>query len=167
MQPLFPKGQVSFRIIENDDQPFLFRLFCSTRAPEMDALIGWGDGDKQHFLEGQFAAQTQGYATNFIGAVHRIIQLDGVDVGRLIVNRADDHMRIIDLSLVPEARGKGLGTDILRSLLNEAHGGKVPVRLAVTPDNPAARLYVRHGFVARETRGYHVEMEWRPQFAHA
>lgn len=160
MQLLQPKGKVTFRIIENADDEFLFQLYASTRADEMAAIIGWSEGDKDHLLRGQFYAQSQAYALNYIGAVHRIIQLDGTDVGRLIVNRADDHMRIIDLSILTAYRGRGIGTDILRSLMNEAHGGKVPVRLAVIPDSPAARLYVRHGFVAAERRGHHMDMVW-------
>lgn len=163
MQPLLPKGKVTFRIIENSDDAFLFQLYASTRTEEMDAIIGWSDGDKEHLLRGQFHAQSHSYTLGYIGAVHRIIQLDGVDIGRLIVNRADDHMRIIDLSLLPEWRGRGIGTDIVRSLINEAHGGKVPVRLAAIPGTPACRLYLRHGFVPVEQRGHHVEMEWKSE----
>ena len=161
LQPVLPKGKVTFRIIENSDDEFLFQLYASTRAEEMDAVIGWSEGDKEHLLRGQFHAQSHYYALGYIGAIHRIIQLDGVDIGRLIVNRADDHMRIIDLSLLPDYRGRGIGTDILRSLMNEAHGGKVPVRLAAIIGSPAARLYLRHGFLPVERRGYHVELEWK------
>lgn len=156
-----PKGQVTFRLIDNADEPFLLDLYKSTRAEEMSYAV-MSDGDKAHFLEGQFKMQSEGYATAFLGASHRIIQLDGMDVGRLIVLRADDVLRIIDLSLIPSVRRRGLGGDILRSLMNEAHGGKVPVRLAVEVHNPAIRLYLRHGFTAIETRGNHYEMEWSP-----
>lgn len=156
-----PKGKITFRIIENSDDEFLFQLFASTQDAEMNALIGWGDGDKDHFLRGQFAAQSRAFALNYIGAVHRIIELDGMPIGRLIINRSDESLRIVDLSLMPLYRGRGIGTDILRSLMNEAHGGDVPVRLAALPNSPAVRLYLRHGFRAVEERGRHVEMEWR------
>ncbi|WP_375280235.1 GNAT family N-acetyltransferase [Pseudooctadecabacter sp.] len=158
------KGKVTFRVIANADDAFLFDLYKSTRAVEMSYAI-MTEGDKDHFLEGQFRIQSEGYAMSFVGAVHRIIQLDEVDVGRLIVLRTDDMMRIIDLSLMPHARGRGLGTDVLRCLLNEAHGGDVPVRLAVEAQSPAIRLYQRHGFTAVEARGHHYEMEWRPELA--
>lgn len=161
MLTLTSKCKVTFRATLNSDDAFLLALYKSTRAEEMSYAL-MTQGDKDHFLEGQFRMQSEGYATNYIGAVHRIIQLDGVDVGRLIVLRTDEMLRIIDLSLIPAARGRGLGTDILRTLLNEAHGGKVPVRLAVEAQNPAINLYLRHGFTAVETRGHHYEMEWRP-----
>lgn len=156
------KGQVQFRVITNDDDQFLLDLYKSTRAEEMAHAI-MSQGDKDHFLEGQFKMQSESYALSFVGATHRIIQLDGVDVGRLIVLRTDRMLRIIDLSLLPSVQGIGLGTDLLRSLLNEAHGGKVPVRLAAMAGSPALGLYLRHGFKPKETRGHHYEMEWRPE----
>jgi len=153
------QGKVEFRIIENDDQEFLFQLFASTREWEMQYAI-MSDGDKDHFLRGQFELQSRSFSLNNIGAVHRIIQLDKVDIGRLIVNRADDHLHIIDLSILTHWRGRGIGTDILRSLLNEAHGGKVPVRLHVEKVSPAMRLYQRHGFKPIADLGNHLKMEW-------
>ena len=59
-------------------------------------------------------------------------------------------------------RGRGIGTDLLRSLMNEAHGGKVPVRLHVEKHSPALNLYLRHGFRAVSDAGHHVAMEWMP-----
>ena len=159
---MLPKGKVTFRIIENDDQEFLFQLYAGTRAEEMSYAL-MSEGDKDHFLRGQFAMQSESYHLNYIGAVHRIIQLDDVDIGRLIVLRTDRLMRIIDLSIHPHWQGRGIGTDILRSLLNEAHGDKVPVRLSTVIGGRAQRLYARHGFRVIETAGHHHEMEWAPQ----
>ncbi len=159
---LKPKGKIEFRIIHDSDEAFLERLYASTREWEFELAI-WKDDEKDNFLKRQFKAQTQAYQQSYIGAVHRIIQLDTVDIGRLIIQRADDHMRIVDLSLLPEFRGGGIGTDILRSLLNEAHGGKVPVRLHAEHNSPALNLYLRHGFVKIGERGQYFALEWRPQ----
>lgn len=159
---LVSKGQVRFRIVESHDTSFLIALYSSTRADEMRHAIMSAE-DKSDFLRRQFDLQSQAYAQSFPNAMHRIIQLDDMDIGRMIINRADNHMRIIDLSILPMWRGRGIGTDILRSLLNEAYGGKVPVRLHVTQDNPAYRLYARHHFRPNGMRqGSHVELEWQP-----
>ncbi|MBI1385545.1 MAG: GNAT family N-acetyltransferase [Rhizobiales bacterium] len=160
--PARPRGHVTFRIITNADDGFLFRLYSSTREWEF-ALTIWSEADKQRFLRSQFDIQTRAYASTYLGAVHRIIQLDGIDVGRLIVDRRDDLMLIIDLSLLPEYRGRGIGTDLLRSLLNEALGGKVPVRLHVERNSPALSLYLRHDFEQVGVHGNHLALEWRPQ----
>ncbi|MEY8837535.1 GNAT family N-acetyltransferase, partial [Cribrihabitans sp. XS_ASV171] len=81
---------------------------------------------------------------------------------RLYLDRQDDCLRILELSLLTHYRGHGIGTDILRSLLNEAHGGKVPVRLQVERESPALRLYLRHGFRPVGQHGHHLELEWKP-----
>ena len=155
------QNKISFRVIGNEDNSFLRRLYASTREWEFE-LTQWSPADKDDFLSRQFEIQDQYYKTTYLGAVFRIIQLDGADIGRLYIDRRDDHLLIIDLTLLPGYRGKGIGTDILRSLLNEAHGGKVPVRLHVERNSPALSLYLRHGFKVTGTNGNHYAMEWRP-----
>lgn len=159
---MIPKrGKIEFRVIHDHDRDFLFRVYASTREWEFQHT-NWKEEDKQAFLESQFKAQDASYKMMNLGAIHRIITLDGTDIGRLIVDRQDDQLRIIDLSILTEYRGRGIGTDILRSLLNEAHGGKVPVRLHVEKQSPALRMYLRHGFRQIGDTGHHYAMEWKP-----
>jgi len=161
MSALTPQGQVSFRAVTDQDRDFLFSLYASTRAWERQA-VAWTDADWDDFVGRQFKAQDQSYKMQFPGASFVIIQMDGVDIGRLYADRQDDCLRVIEFTIAPEWRGRGIGTDILRSLMNEAHGGKVAVRLSVEKNNPAISLYLRHGFAAVEDRGSHIAMEWRP-----
>ncbi|MFZ7089904.1 GNAT family N-acetyltransferase [Primorskyibacter sp. 2E233] len=161
MQPLFPKGQVTFRSIQDSDRDFLFRLYASTREWEFE-LTKWTDADKQDFLERQFKTQDMAYRMSNLNATFCIIQMDGTDIGRLYVDRQDNCLRIIEFTLAPEWRGRGIGSDILRSLLNEAHGGKVPVRLSVMKNSPALALYLRHHFTRIADLPMHYELEWRP-----
>jgi ribosomal protein S18 acetylase RimI-like enzyme len=152
---------VAFRPITDEDRTFLVNLYISTRAGEFRHMA-WSDAQVREFLTRQFDFQKQSYEVTFLGAAFRIIQLEGVDVGRLYVDRGNTYLHIIEFSLVPEWRGRGLGTNILRSLLNEAHGGKVPVRLSVLKDSPAVSLYLRHGFRIIGDKGSHHAMEWMP-----
>ncbi len=155
------QGTVEFRIIHDTDRAFLERLYAASRDWEMQH-VNMDEAAKATFLKQQFEAQDRAYKSTYLAAVHRIIQLDGTDIGRLIVDRQDDCLRIIDLSILPEYRGRGIGTDILRSLMNEAHGGKVPVRLHTRQNSPALRLYLRHGFRATEEVGAYYALEWMP-----
>lgn len=155
------RGKIGFRLIEDADRAFLFDLYASTRDWEFQQT-SWTEEDWRDFLQGQFAAQDLHYQRAFPNAIRRIIQIDGRDIGRLYVDRKNDCLRIIELSLIPDARGRGIGTDLLRSLMNEAHGGKVPVRLHVEKHSPTLNLYLRHGFRAVSDAGHHVAMEWMP-----
>ena len=49
---------------------------------------------------------------------------------------------LVFVSILPEMRGTGLGTELIQRALDEAHGN---VKLHVEHDNPAKRLYERIG----------------------
>ena len=69
--------------------------------------------------------------------------------------------------IVPSAQGRGLGTALVRLVLDEAAGRGLPVRLSVLANNPARGLYERLGF--QVTGGVHprISMEWSPPTAGA
>ncbi|EPX82285.1 GNAT family N-acetyltransferase [Salipiger mucosus] len=155
------RRQIAFRVIHDTDRAFLRQVYAATREWEFTLTV-WPEDEKRDFLQRQFEAQDLHYARAFPGAVRRIITLDGTDIGRLYIDRRDEVLHIIELSLLPAWQRRGIGTDILRSLLNEAHGGKVPVRLKVERTSPALRLYQRHGFRQTGSEGHHLSLEWRP-----
>ena len=140
---------------ENDD--FLFELYASTRAEELEAW-GWTDQQRELFLRQQYEAQRQSYGLQFEDADHQIIVAAGQPIGRIMVSRAEDEYRLVDISLLRPYRGTGIGTQILRDLLCEAFDAQKPVRLSVTKINPAARLYARLGFVVTDESESHYEM---------
>lgn len=53
----------------------------------------------------------------------------------------------LTIALLPDYRGRGIGTQLLTYLLNKAVSHYRAVSLSVAADNPARRLYERHGFV--------------------
>jgi len=158
-------GNITFRIIHDSDVLFLKKIYADSRAWEFE-LTQWSDKDRDDFISRQFNLQDSYYKSTFIGAIHRIIQLDGIDIGRLIVNRHDDLMHIIDITISSLYQGRGIASDILKSLLNEAQGGKVPVQLSVEKGNPAINLYLRLGFQKTDISGHHITMKWKPFLGH-
>jgi GNAT superfamily N-acetyltransferase len=154
-------GEISFRTIQDVDGGFLRSVHAASRDREFRLTL-WSEADKADFLARQFDLQQLHYHRTYPKAIFRIIVLDGVDIGRLYVDRQDDCLRLLEIGLLAAYRGRGIGTDILRSLLNEAHGGKVPVRLHAELQSPALRLYLRHGFRPVARRGHHLELEWTP-----
>jgi ribosomal protein S18 acetylase RimI-like enzyme len=60
----------------------------------------------------------------------------------------------LTIAVVPSRRGKGLGVELLESLLEQARSeGYGQISLSVEPDNPALRLYEQHGFARVGERG--------------
>lgn len=152
---------ITLRPATLDDQGFLFQVYAGTRQEEM-ALVPWDSSQKQAFLQMQFDAQLRHYHEYFSQAEQQVILNKGQPVGRLYLNRTDQEIRILDLSLLPEHRGGGIGTAILRSLLTQAQAEGKPVRIYLESFNPALRLYGRLGFSMIGEHGIHHLLEWRP-----
>lgn len=152
---------VALRPIGPGDEPFLCRVYASTREEELRP-VPWTAAQKAAFLRQQFQAQHAYYQERYTGTRFDVILRDGEPIGRLYVARWDDEIRIVDIALLPEHRGGGIGTAILRSLLAEAAAAGKPVRIHVERQNPARRLYERLGFVPIADKGVYYLMEWTP-----
>ncbi len=155
------QDRIEFRDITDDDLPFLFRLYRTTREDEM-AQVPWSESEKQAFLEQQFAFQHDYYTKNFGKASFQLVLLDGEPAGRLYLDRRDDEIRLIDIALLPEHRGQGIGGGLMRDVLAEGRRSGLPVRIHVEQNNPALRLYRRLGFERVGDVGIYYLMEWHP-----
>lgn len=69
----------------------------------------------------------------------------------------------MDIALLSQARGRGIGTRVITALLDEARAAERPVTLAVFAHSPARRLYQRLGFTETAARGAQVTMRWAPR----
>ncbi len=155
------QDRIEFRDITDDDLPFLFRLYRTTREDEM-AQVPWSESEKQAFLEQQFAFQHDYYTKNFGKASFQLVLLDGEPAGRLYLDRRDDEIRLIDIALLPEHRGQGIGGGLMGDVLAEGRRSGLPVRIHVEQNNPALRLYRRLGFERVGDVGIYYLMEWDP-----
>ena len=141
---------VILRPSADEDRAFLFRVYASTRWEELEA-VPWTAEQKEAFLHQQFEAQDSDYRRNYEEASFDVIELAGEPVGRLYVDRRTDDIRVVDISLLPEHRGAGIGTRLLSELLEEGARTNKRVSIHVETHNPARRLYERLGFTPRAT----------------
>src|SRR5271166_4356002 len=110
---------LSFRPEQPADEAFLLQLYASTRAAEMQ-LIPWDNAQKEAFLRSQFALQTHHYRKYYPDAAFLIVQFDDKPIGRLYVDRSERYIHVIDIALLPEYRGAGIGGRLMRDVLSEA-----------------------------------------------
>ncbi|HYH07462.1 MAG TPA: GNAT family N-acetyltransferase [Thermoanaerobaculia bacterium] len=160
------RDRITFRPERPEDEPFLYRLYVSTREPEM-RMVDWPAEQKTAFLRQQFGAQTAHYKTHYADADYSIIVLDGAPAGRLYLHQRGDDLRIMDILLAPEHRGSGIGTVLLKEILDRAAASGHSVSIHVEQDNPALRLYERLGFRQIDTFGVYLLMEWKPDYVNA
>ena len=154
-------GILRLRPEEAADQDFRFQLFCDSRLPEWD-MVPLDPAVREQLMRHQFQAQAATYAARFPNARFDIIELEGQPIGRIVVNRPGQYLHLVDHAIVPHLRNKGIGTTIMRTLMDEARGAGIPFRLKVASSNdPSLRLYLRLGFVPIEEIPAYIELEWK------
>lgn len=154
-----PLAAVGFRDIAESDLPFLCQLYGSTRAAEL-APVPWTDAQKAQFIQMQFDAQHAHYQQYFPQAAFLLLSCDSTPIGRLYIDRREEDIRLIDIALLPEHRNQGLGSALLRQLIDEARQTGRALSIHVEKNNPAMALYQRLGFEKTEDQGVYDLMVW-------
>jgi GNAT superfamily N-acetyltransferase len=160
-----PDYTITLRPYTAADISFIQTVYASSRQVEMD-MVPWSAEEKSRFLNMQCQAQLQHYQTHYLNATHDIILCNGQPIGRLYVNRNAQEIRLMDITLLPDYRKLGIGSQIIRAIMYEGGIVSLPVTLHVEIINPdAIRLYQRLGFTAVADKGVHIFMERLPQSA--
>ena len=131
---------------EPADDGFVRELYASTRWEEL-AATGWPDSMKRALLDQQHAAQRQHYSSVFPDAEWLIVERQGSAFGRLYLRWSETEVRIVDISLLPQARARGYGSALIRDVQRQARASRRTVALSVVEHNSARHLYARLGFV--------------------
>jgi ribosomal protein S18 acetylase RimI-like enzyme len=149
---------VALRPAGPDDQDLMARIYASTRADELRAAP-FTDDQRAAFLAHQFAAQRAHFAQHYPDASFDVIEVDGDAAGRLIVWRGKGVIDVVDIALLPDYRSRGIGTELMRAVLDEADATGARIVLHVESFNPARGLYERLGFKPVDTVGVYTKME--------
>jgi GNAT superfamily N-acetyltransferase len=162
--PLDDSRLVTFRPADSDDESFLLQVYASTRLEEL-ALTNWDDAQREAFVRMQFTAQQSHYREHYPAAEYLIILINTDPVGRLYVAEIEAEIRIVDVTILPEHRNAGIGTPIIKRLMEEAAAIGKPLRIYVESFNPSRLLFERLGFVKADESGYNLFLVWRAEAA--
>lgn len=154
-----PTPRLRFRLADAADQSFFLALYRSTRSDLLGMLA-----DPRYIdalVAMQQRQQMDGFRSLYPDAAYQVLELDGTPVGRLVTAVASDALRVVDIAVVPQARGQGVGGEVLRRVLQQAMREGRDVTLAVRRDNAGARrLYASLGF-AVEREESTLQLRWR------
>ena len=153
--------QITLRPATAADDDFLFNCYASTRAQEL-AQVQWSQEQKEAFVRMQYTAQKQHYAAEAPRATHDVIYVDATPVGRIYLDRRDDTLHILDITVLPQHRNQGAGSFVLSQIMAEAKEAGKPVSIYVETFNPSLRLFERLGFQRENEKGFHLLMKWQP-----
>lgn len=127
--------QISLRTAVPEDYEFSFEAKRQALGPHIAVRWGWNE-DIQDAL----------HRKRWSERPWSIIQIEGQAIGTLSVEEKEDHIRFGEFYLLPENQGRGIGSRVLRLVLDRADTLRLPVRLEYLKWNPVASLYLRNGF---------------------
>ncbi|MDT4896184.1 MAG: hypothetical protein QOH25_1261 [Acidobacteriota bacterium] len=141
--------EVTIRPAAQSDFDFLFHLVCITMKDYIAATTGWDEVKEKEIFTRYFDFSTYQIS---------VIVLDGSDIGYLKIDRMDREIFLANLHVHPDYQNQGIGSSILKSLLEEAEQQGVSVSLKVLKaDYAARRLYERFGFgIEEEAEDYYL-----------
>src|SRR3954447_17252843 len=155
---------ISLRPATDADYGFMRRLYKSARAEEMERFP-FDEAQKKSFLDQQFAAQFEHYGIHYPTCERNIVERDGEPVGGFWIDEWADQIRVVDIALLPECRGTGIGSRLLHQVMDRAAAAGKRVTIHVERFNPAMSLYKRLGFEHVDEHGVYYLMRWRPPSA--
>ncbi len=143
-----------------EDEDFLYHVYRTTREQEM-AMVPWTEEQREAFLRMQFSAQQNDYSKRFPDAKQTIIVVDEVSIGRLHVVETEDKFKILDITVLPDHRAKGVGSSILNDIQAHAQRSGTHVSIYVETFNPSLSFFEKRGFERIENAGIYWLLEWR------
>lgn len=154
---------ITLRPRQGEDLPFLRTLFHSTRHDEI-AAAGLPPLAATLFLDQQFQLQCRHFDQHYsLGGRRWIITQQGTPIGRIELWDNDTpprDLRLVDISVLADWRGKGLGTALMQALQALATQEGRTISLHADKGGAAEKLYRRLGFRQTADAGIRWKMEW-------
>jgi len=151
---------ITLRPETSQDETFIRRLILETIGIELGASA-WPEPMRSHLLGIQYEGRRRSYRVGYPETESSVVQADGEEAGWIAVAAMPNEVYLAEIMVLPELRGRGIGTAAIRGILATARDADKPVRLKVNATNGAAiRLYERLGFRRIESDGVQDVMEW-------
>jgi ribosomal protein S18 acetylase RimI-like enzyme len=152
---------ISVRCARREDEALLFALFAAEKAAEF-AAIGLPEVQYRPLLEMQYRGRAMTHSVRYPEAEDWIVCApDGTALGGYLLAKTSQEARLMDLAVLPQWRGRGIGTRVLLDLMTRSATAGVPLKLQVMKGNRAVRLYARLGFQVVGEGEITCEMIWR------
>lgn len=155
------QGGLGLRPMNASDNAFVESLYHSTRDDLR--MLDAEEDFIEEFIDFQRRAQNQGYGDMFPNAMYFVAEYHNERIGRVVLDFGQSEIRVVDIALIPAARGKGYGGQVLQAVQMAAGKVMAPLTLTVRSDHLRAKqLYARLGFVVEEARIPYERMVWYP-----
>ena len=145
-----PRTDIRLREAVAADADFVYRVVETTMRAYVEQV--WGSFSEE--------TNRENISKSIASRIYSIIEADGRDIGVFAVEREETHIQLAQSFLLPSHQNRGIGTTLVRALIDEARAAGKPLRLRVLSVNPARRLYEREGFRVTSTTPERYYMEF-------
>jgi len=142
---------IALRTAWDDDVAFARNLYFETMRGIVERLFGWDQSREE-----------KNFARFFKLDEVRIITADGQDVGWIQEQISERSINLGSFYVAPAMQGRGIGTQVLRMLLERAARESKAMTLAVVKINPARQFYEKRGFRTTHEDAHKVYMSASP-----
>lgn len=87
------------------------------------------------------------FLASFAPALCRFIEVDGAQLGFVLIRPQEDHWLLDHLYIQPEHQGKGIGAAVFWDVLANADAQRMPVPVGALYGSDSNRFYQRRGFI--------------------
>ncbi|WP_274008796.1 GNAT family N-acetyltransferase [Vibrio parahaemolyticus] len=119
----------------DEDYEFLFELKKAAEYEPVKAVFGWEEN-----------VQKEIHRNEWNEAKPTIIEMEGAPVGSYLVQAHSEHLYFGRFFLVPACQGKGIGSQVLKTVIQLANEKSLPIQLCYLQGNRVGQLYERFGF---------------------
>lgn len=136
-----------------EDRDWIYACKAASVRPYVEPIWGWDEAFQRRDFDGDFGSIGQ----------FSVIEAAGQPIGFLQVLEEKDCVEVAELHLVSDCRGQGIGSSILRRLLNQCRNQGRTLRLGCFKENHRAKaLYQRLGFRQTAETETHYVLEAAP-----
>ncbi|MDB5500292.1 MAG: hypothetical protein JWR89_194 [Tardiphaga sp.] len=141
-------SRISVREQTPEDEAFLYSLFRANNLRTLE-LSGLPLAFLDDLVAMQHRSRMQTYQKMFPSAAWSVMEREGKPVGEIVEHDEDDCIYVVDIALLPEWQAKGIGTALMREVMDRCAARGIGVRAKVMIANePSLEMFRKLGFVA-------------------
>ncbi len=136
---------------EESHKEFSYQVKKAAEGDYITQIWGWDEKVQREYHTRQWEEERPS-----------IITYRSQPIGTIYINKNDNSIKIGQFFILPEYHNKGIGSYILRGILESADRAGITAKLTYLYNNPAASLYARMGFKIIDKKDEFIHTERQP-----